>query len=205
MTEFTEHAGEIDSDAIDALSLLVQRCFDPEPSIDFEESVRAKHRPAAIIAWDDRRPIGFKLGYEHRPETFYSWLGGVDEDFKRRGRRPGQAPVPLHRRWIAGDDVPTGLRTGPLRDARNRRAPRDLPGHGRDAAQPCVHNHVVEVDGDRARGFCSVEIRLVQDGAAYTDAGHYEDTFRREADGWKFELRKLVLYHWVPHTEGWGA
>lgn len=69
--------------------------------------------------------------------------------------------------------------------------------------RPCVHNHVIEVDGDEARGFCSVEIRLVQAGEAYTAAGHYEDTFRREGDGWRFALRKLVLYHWVPHTKGW--
>ena len=69
--------------------------------------------------------------------------------------------------------------------------------------KPCVHNHVIEVDGDRASGFCSVEIRLVQDGEAYTAAGHYEDTYRRADDGWRFERRSLVLYHWVRQTEGW--
>lgn len=69
--------------------------------------------------------------------------------------------------------------------------------------EPCVHNHVVEVDGDDARGFCSVELRLVQDGQAYTGAGHYEDTFRREDGQWRFRSRKLLLYHWVRHVEGW--
>ena len=29
--------------------------------------------------------IGFKLGYRRGPTLFYSWLGGVDPDFRRRG------------------------------------------------------------------------------------------------------------------------
>jgi len=69
--------------------------------------------------------------------------------------------------------------------------------------KPCVHNHVVELFGDRARGFCSVEIRLVQDGVAYTAAGHYDDQYRLEAGEWFFQRRNLVLYHWVPQSEGW--
>jgi hypothetical protein len=69
--------------------------------------------------------------------------------------------------------------------------------------RPCVHNHVVEIYGDRARGFCSLELRLIQDSVAYTAAGHYEDQFRRVAGEWCFQLRKLVLYHWVPQKEGW--
>jgi len=31
------------------------------------------------------RVVGFKLGYGRRPERFYSWLGGVHPDFRRRG------------------------------------------------------------------------------------------------------------------------
>ncbi len=69
--------------------------------------------------------------------------------------------------------------------------------------KPCVHNHVIELHGDRARGFCSVELRLIQGGVAFTGSGHYEDQFRRDAGEWRFQRRKLVVYHWVPHTEGW--
>lgn len=69
--------------------------------------------------------------------------------------------------------------------------------------KPCVHNHVVELYGDRARGFCSVELRFVQSGVAHTGSGHYEDQYRRVAGEWRFQLRRLVLYHWVPQSEGW--
>jgi hypothetical protein len=68
---------------------------------------------------------------------------------------------------------------------------------------PCVHNHIVELDGDQATGFCSVEIRMVQKGEAITAAGHYEDQFRRVGSDWKFARRNLILYHQVPHLKGW--
>jgi ketosteroid isomerase-like protein len=73
------------------------------------------------------------------------------------------------------------------------------------APKPFIHNHVVEIDeaGSRASGFCSVEIRTVQDGTAYNVAGHYEDTYRREDGAWKFERRRFVVYYWTPATEGW--
>ena len=68
---------------------------------------------------------------------------------------------------------------------------------------PCVHNHTVTLDGDRATGCCSVEIRMVQNGEAVTAAGHYEDSFRRVGTEWKFAHRNLTLYHQVPHLKGW--
>jgi len=69
--------------------------------------------------------------------------------------------------------------------------------------KPTVHNHIIELAGDRARGFVSVEIRLAQAGVAYTGAGHYEDTYRRDGGRWKFQRRELFVYHWVPLAKGW--
>jgi hypothetical protein len=68
---------------------------------------------------------------------------------------------------------------------------------------PCVHNHVITLEGDTATGVTSVEIRMVQGGVAITAAGHYEDRFRRVGSDWRFAHRKLLLYHQVPHAEGW--
>jgi ketosteroid isomerase-like protein len=68
---------------------------------------------------------------------------------------------------------------------------------------PCVHNHTVALDGDRATGCCSVEIRMVMEGEAITAAGHYDDEFRRVGSDWKFAHRNLTLYHQVPHLKGW--
>ena len=68
---------------------------------------------------------------------------------------------------------------------------------------PTVHNHMVELDGDRATGFCSLELRMVENGEAVTAAGHYEDVFERVEGSWKFARRKLVFYHRVPLSQGW--
>jgi SnoaL-like domain len=68
---------------------------------------------------------------------------------------------------------------------------------------PFVHNHVIELEGDHATGFCSLELRTVESGEAMTAAGHYEDVFEREDGVWRFAHRKLVFYHRVPLSRGW--
>ena len=69
--------------------------------------------------------------------------------------------------------------------------------------RPFIHNHVIEVEGSDARGVCSVEIRMTQDGGAYDVAGHYEDTYRKIDGRWLFQRRLFVVYHWCLTTEGW--
>ena len=68
---------------------------------------------------------------------------------------------------------------------------------------PCVHNHIIEVEGDRARGTCTLELRGVAAGTSQIGAGHYEDEFQRLDGGWKFSHRNLILYHMVPLSQGW--
>lgn len=67
-----------------------------------------------------------------------------------------------------------------------------------------IQNHVIDLDGDRATGQCSVEIRAVEKGRAFTAAGHYDDTYRRDNGSWRFARRLLHIYHWVPLADGWG-
>jgi hypothetical protein len=68
---------------------------------------------------------------------------------------------------------------------------------------PFIHNHVIELAGDRATGYCSVELRMVEQGEAVTAAGYYEDVFAREDGVWRFARRKLVFHHRVPLAKGW--
>lgn len=68
---------------------------------------------------------------------------------------------------------------------------------------PFIQNHVIEVTGDEATGTCSVEIRLVQEGEAYTAAGWYEDSYRRVEGSWRFAQRVFHVFHWVPLKKGW--
>jgi hypothetical protein len=98
---------------------------------------------------------------------------------------------------MQGDAIPALGR--PASETRGRAALIAVYGEltGRLQLRPFIHNHVVELAGDRASGICSVEIRAVENGVAYDIAGHYHDRYRREAGVWKFEHRHFVLYYWV--------
>lgn len=68
-----------------------------------------------------------------------------------------------------------------------------------------LHNHVIRVQGDRATGVCSVEVRGVQGGKSIIGAGHYDDEYVRVGGEWKFQRRHITLYYFVRHEEGWAG
>ena len=69
---------------------------------------------------------------------------------------------------------------------------------------PFIQNHVIdELDGDQARGRCSVEIRMVRDGESITAAGWYDVHYRRVNGVWKFASRNFHVFHMVPLSKGW--
>ena len=77
-------------------------------------------------------------------------------------------------------------------------------GVGGQTHKPFIQNHVIDIgERNQATGRCSVEIRVLQDGVAYTQAGHYHDRYRRENGVWKFAERHYVRYHNVPWVQGW--
>ena len=77
-------------------------------------------------------------------------------------------------------------------------------GVGGKTHKPFVQNHVIEIEDEtQATGRCSVEIRVMQDGEAYTQAGHYFDKYRKDEDRWRFAERHYIRYHNAPWREGW--
>lgn len=76
-----------------------------------------------------------------------------------------------------------------------------IPG----AFQPFVHNHVIDLQGDRATGVCYLDLRSVQDGRSMIGAGHYEDEYVRVGGEWKFRSRRLRMAFLVPLDEGWAS
>ncbi len=51
----------------------------------FERRLQGRLNPLILLAQMDGRPVGFAIGYENKPRTFYSWLIGVLPDFRRSG------------------------------------------------------------------------------------------------------------------------
>jgi GNAT superfamily N-acetyltransferase len=51
----------------------------------FERRLQGRLNPLILLAQVDGRPVGFAIGYENKPRTFYCWLIGVLPDFRRAG------------------------------------------------------------------------------------------------------------------------
>lgn len=66
-----------------ALNHLYKEVFDDE--IDFNTRIKTKQNVITIVAIQDTQIVGFKMGYEKEPTTFYSWLGGVSLSHRRQG------------------------------------------------------------------------------------------------------------------------
>ena len=77
------------------------------------------------------------------------------------------------------------------------------PGLQRGMALPCIHNHIIEIDGDNAKGTCTIEVRITRNGQSLIGSGYYADVFRRENGRWKFVERNAYFYHMVPLSKGW--
>ncbi len=59
--------------------------------------------------------------------------------------------------------------------------------------KPFVHNHVVELDGDRATGTVYLDLRASAEGTPMAGHGFYLDRYIRTPPGWKFEYRRLTM------------
>lgn len=64
--------------------------------------------------------------------------------------------------------------------------------------QPFVHNHVIELNGDRATGRCYLDLRSTLEAGRMIGSGSYDDEYVRVAGEWKIRSRKLHLRFLVP-------
>jgi hypothetical protein len=68
---------------------------------------------------------------------------------------------------------------------------------------PFVHNHVIELDGDRASGVCYLDLRAITEGRSVMGSGFYRDRYARVEGDWKFESRELTMCYLVPPGDEW--
>ncbi|MGE6256982.1 GNAT family N-acetyltransferase [Heyndrickxia sporothermodurans] len=47
--------------------------------------IETKPQLLILVAMVDKKVVGYKIGYELDDEKFYSWLGGVDEQYRKHG------------------------------------------------------------------------------------------------------------------------
>lgn len=59
--------------------------FTTDNSNTIQDELSARAQFLILVASDDDRVVGYKIGYQDRKRRFYSWLGGVDSAFRGRG------------------------------------------------------------------------------------------------------------------------
>ena len=73
----------------------------------------------------------------------------------------------------------------------------------RGTALPCIHNHIIDISGDNAKGTCTIEVRITRNNQSIIGSGYYADIYRRVDGQWKFAERHAYFYHFVPLLKGW--
>jgi hypothetical protein len=66
-----------------------------------------------------------------------------------------------------------------------------------------IHNHTIQLSGDRGQGFSYLEAKPIYNGEAFLVAARYDDEYLRQDGIWKFKKMSLVPYFMVPLREGW--
>lgn len=85
MLEYQACGSDIGDAELVEIADLLTLCFGRPPGADFAERVREKPNLHGQLARANGTLVGYKLGYERSRGVFYSWLGGVHPDHRRKG------------------------------------------------------------------------------------------------------------------------
>ena len=94
---YSLHQAPFDPQLIHELTRLARTVFD-EPTLDLEWRLTVMPHATAVLARDDGRLVGFKLGYAMTESKYYSWLGGVHET--ARGNGVARKLMRRQHRWL---------------------------------------------------------------------------------------------------------
>ena len=79
------YEGSQDPSVFQLLDDLYHRLFDDADSKLLNHRLSNHSDIIILTATAGHQLVGMKIGYKYDDETFYSWLGGVDEKFRRHG------------------------------------------------------------------------------------------------------------------------
>lgn len=82
---FQQIEGTPDNKELKILLTLYQDIFEDARPYFFKQRLHEKENILAIIALKGQKPIAFKIGYRYNEATFYSWVGGVLEEYRNLG------------------------------------------------------------------------------------------------------------------------
>jgi predicted GNAT superfamily acetyltransferase len=74
-----------DENSIEELILLYAELFNDANIKFLKQRFQDKESLVTILAYFENTLVGFKIGYRYNEITFYSWLGGVKQNFRKQG------------------------------------------------------------------------------------------------------------------------
>lgn len=84
--EYSAHTAlEVESNWYKGLCQLHGSIFDSGGSGSIQGELAVRPKFLILVASHGGRVVGFKIGYQDRKWRFYSWLGGVDPDYRKQG------------------------------------------------------------------------------------------------------------------------
>ena len=81
----TELEGPLTEAQADRLAAVFAEAFDTPPSGTFLDRLNEKRDLLVLMAEENERLLGFKIGYTRFRGVFFSWLGAVCVQRRRRG------------------------------------------------------------------------------------------------------------------------
>ncbi|WP_299119122.1 GNAT family N-acetyltransferase [uncultured Tenacibaculum sp.] len=82
---FNQIEGIPDKKGLEELLTLYTSIFNDAIAEFFLERIQSKEKVFSIIAYYNNNPVGFKIGYQYDTNTFYSWVGGVLAQYRKKG------------------------------------------------------------------------------------------------------------------------
>lgn len=82
ITEIKETVSQQESDS---LVELFTEAFGAPPSDEFNARLNEKLGLSILLAWEEGKIVGFKIGYQRFRGVFFSWLGAVAKEYRREG------------------------------------------------------------------------------------------------------------------------
>src|SRR3972149_6502501 len=71
---------------IELITELYNEVFNPRTDLEFfRRRFRGRHNVTMMVAMVDDRHVGFIIGFELMPSTYFSWIFGVHPEYRRMG------------------------------------------------------------------------------------------------------------------------
>ncbi|WP_274474872.1 GNAT family N-acetyltransferase [Mangrovimonas aestuarii] len=82
---YSSTEGHPDEETLKAMIALSNIIFETNHTSPFIKRLSDKQDVFSVLAYEGNTPIGFKIGYRINQKTFYSWMGGILEAYRRKG------------------------------------------------------------------------------------------------------------------------